>query len=94
MGYSADIELWLEIDDNLHNMGQIGPEWFILRDDVSSRPRNAVIIIRIDDSEDRIPVFLPAGTDPSITKTRYEKLVSHIKRKPLIQQQFGWAFDF
>lgn len=93
MGYSARIELWLELDGVCQNMGQIGPEWFILRDEVKAPPQNGTAIIRVDDSENRIPVFLPDGIDPEITKTRYIKLTIPGPPKSPVQKQFSWATE-
>lgn len=61
-GYSADVEIFLLIDDQRHDVAQIGAGSLILR-----RPREiapdttARLIIRIDGREDDEQVLLPDG---------------------------------
>ena len=94
MGYSAHVEGWLRIDDELFEMGQIGPEWIILRKSRQFAPRNGEIILRVDDHETRFAAFLPNGVDPNDHKTLYVKLENQPASKQAFQKIFAWASDY
>jgi len=94
MGYSAYVEMHVRVGDKLLQAGQLGPEWFILRDDAAIEPCYAEIRMRVDDHTEHIPVYLPNGIQPGVTKTRYVKLDQpRIEDRPR-QRLFNWASDF
>ena len=60
-GYSADVRLELCLPDVTLELGQIGPERLILDQPMDHPPCEAEVVLHVDGSERRWPVFLPNG---------------------------------
>lgn len=43
------------------SIGQMGPDFLLLDDGIAHPPAEATILLRIDASEERWPVYLPDG---------------------------------
>lgn len=57
-GYSSDVRLYLLAGDRRYAIAQIGPEWFIIRDEAQLPEGFARILIKIDDHEEVLDVVL------------------------------------
>ncbi|MGQ0636166.1 MAG: hypothetical protein ACT4QC_16255 [Planctomycetaceae bacterium] len=60
-GYSATVKLDLEVGDRLISLHQIGPGTIWLREPIDLPPCDAIVVMHIDDHEQRWPVYLPDG---------------------------------
>jgi len=69
-GHSADIRIQLIVDGLVLPVGQLGPEFLILREPTDHPPTEAEIFMSIDGSERRWKVFLPEGISVAKTRTK------------------------
>ena len=60
-GYSAHVEIHLILNGERLDVGQLGPEYCMLREPREFPPSPAEIVLVVDDEETRLPVFLKNG---------------------------------
>jgi hypothetical protein len=70
-GYSAQVEMFLILDDQKLPLGQLGPAHCILEQPTEFPPRSGEIVLIIDGSESRLPVNLPQGASPVSCRVSY-----------------------
>ncbi len=58
---SADVTIELRFNGFVIPVAQLGPDFLILDDPVDQPSGEAEIMLRVDDDEQRWPVFLPDG---------------------------------
>ena len=73
-GYSSHVELFLNIADKRLRLGQVGPEYCILREAAEFPPCEAEILILVDGEKSRVPVHLPRGIEPTSRTVPYVEL--------------------
>ena len=75
-GYSSDVRLRLQIDDQLVRIAQIGDGFLILRDPCDHVPAKtpASVIICVDDDETHYPVMLTEGIVRNVNFVEYVDL--------------------
>ena len=61
LGYSADVRMQLNLNGHVLPIGQLGPDFIILRNAPEHRPAEAEIVMSIDGKERRWMVNLPEG---------------------------------
>jgi hypothetical protein len=61
LSYSADVRMQLSVNGHTFQIGQLGPDFVILRDAADHPATDAEITLWIDGREDRWRVYLPAG---------------------------------
>jgi hypothetical protein len=59
--YSAEVTLSLLIDGQELQISQVGPDMFILRDQLNTTTTNATLVITVDGNERRQEIVLPQG---------------------------------
>ena len=69
-GYSADIRMRLNVNGFVLPIGQLGPDFIILRDPTEHPPADAEIVMSIDGEESRWNVHLPEGNSPGKVRTK------------------------
>jgi hypothetical protein len=69
-GYSADVRMHLNVNGHILAIGQLGPDFLILREAIDHPPTDASIFLSIDGDERRWNVHLPNGIQVSEPKTR------------------------
>ena len=60
-GYSADVRIHLNVNGYVLRVGQLGPDFVILRDPPNHPPSKGEIVLSIDGEESRWIVHLPNG---------------------------------
>jgi hypothetical protein len=60
-GYSADVRMQLNVNGFVLPIGQLGPDFIILRNAPEHPPAEAEIVMSIDGEESRWMVHLPEG---------------------------------
>lgn len=70
LGYSADVRMQLNVNGFVLAIGQLGPDFIILRDSVDHPPTEAEIVMSIDGEESRWNVELPNGISPERLRTK------------------------
>jgi hypothetical protein len=63
-GYSANIELRLEVADRFVPLAQVGDTFVITREPADLPPGEATVVFSVDGVEHRRAVFLPDGMRP------------------------------
>jgi hypothetical protein len=58
---SADVTIELRFNGTIIPVAQLGPDFLILDDPVEHPSGEAEIVLRVDENEQRWPVFLPDG---------------------------------
>jgi hypothetical protein len=70
-GHSADVEMQLLLNGTSVSIAQLGPDFVILDALVEQQaPADAEILLRVDESERRLTVFLPEGIGGERKKVR------------------------
>jgi hypothetical protein len=69
-GYSADVRMHLSVNGQSFNIGQLGPDFIILRDAAELPPSRGQITVSIDGRERRWSVQLPEGISAASVRTR------------------------
>jgi hypothetical protein len=64
-GYSAVVEMELRVNGHVFRIGQLAPDFIILRDAVDLPPSQGEITVSIDGHINRWPVWLPEGASPA-----------------------------
>ena len=70
LGHSADVQIYLNVNGFVLPVGQLGPEFLILRESTEHPPVEAEIVMSIDGRERRWNVYLPEGISPDKTRTK------------------------
>jgi hypothetical protein len=60
-GYSAEVELCLQVGDQFISLHAVGPERVTLREPIDAPPGPAVVIVAVDGKQSRSNVMLPDG---------------------------------
>ncbi|HQU45947.1 MAG TPA: hypothetical protein PK867_24245 [Pirellulales bacterium] len=60
-GYSADVQLYLVVGELLIRVAKLGPSRCVLREPTVLPSGPAELVVRIDEHEQRWPIFLPRG---------------------------------
>ena len=68
--YSADVRMQLSIDGHTLSLGQLGPDFIILRNPTDHPPSEAEIAVWIDGRERRWNVYLPEGISAETSETK------------------------
>jgi hypothetical protein len=68
--YSAQVRMELGINGHVLSIGQLGPDFLLLREPADFPPSIAEIALWIDSSERRWNVYLPDGINPGQTEIR------------------------
>ena len=69
-GHSADVQIHLNVNGFTLPVGQLGPEFLILREPTEHPPAEAEIVMSVDGNERRWNVFLPEGISAGKTRTK------------------------
>ena len=69
-GYSADVRMQLSVNGHTIRIGQLGPDFLILRDAPDLPPSQAEITVSIDGRMRRWSVQLPDGVSAAQVRTR------------------------
>ena len=69
-GYSADVRMGLSVNGHTLSIGQLGPDFIMLRDPIDHPPAEAEIAMSIDGREKRWKVRLPDGIRAGEESTR------------------------
>lgn len=70
-GHSADVEMQLLLNGTSISIAQLGPDFVILDAVVEQQPpADAEILLRVDETERRLTVFLPEGIGQERKKVR------------------------
>lgn len=72
--YSADVQMELHVNGRVFDVGQLGPDFLILRDPIDHPPAQGEMMVAIDGQVKRWPVLLPDGITPSQVRTRAARL--------------------
>lgn len=76
-GYSSDIKIDLLVGGERYAIEQIGPEWFIVRDEARVPEGFAQISIRIDSHEELLDVVLLEPISGAYQTVLYRKRAFH-----------------
>src|SRR5438105_15508959 len=68
--YSADVRMLLSINGHTLSIGQLGPDFIILRNPTDVPPCQAEIAVWIDGRERRWNVYLPQGISAQAPETK------------------------
>jgi hypothetical protein len=69
-GHSADVRIRLSVNGHILSIGQLGPDFIILRDPIDHPPAEAEIAMSIDGREKRWRVRLPEGIAAGRVRTK------------------------
>lgn len=72
-GYSATVQMFLEIDGVRHDVSHMGPEFVILAKPVKCPPCSGVVSLSVDGRLKQWPVSLPAGVSESVQRVKTAK---------------------
>lgn len=75
--YSADIDMFLLLDQRKLPLGQLGPAHCIVEAPESFPPQSGEIVLIIDGNESRLPVYLPNGINPNEHRVAYQNLADY-----------------
>lgn len=70
-GYSSTVRGWLVAGGHRFPLAQVGPNFCVIRDNVTTPPTVAELVIEVDGDERRERVFLPAGISKSLTVVEF-----------------------
>jgi hypothetical protein len=68
--YSADVQMELRVNGRVFDVGQLGPDFVMLRDPVEHPPADGEMMVSIDGHVKRWRVLLPEGVSPGKDRTR------------------------
>ncbi len=72
-GYSATVEMFLDIDGVKHDLSHMGPEFVILAKPMNCPPCEAVVGLSVDGRLKQWPVLLPEGISEVTSRVRTAK---------------------
>jgi hypothetical protein len=70
VGHSAEVHMQLNLNGFVLPIGQLGPDFLILRDPTDHPPAEAEIVMSIDGEERRWNVHLPDGISVDKVRTK------------------------
>jgi hypothetical protein len=70
LGYSATVRMHLLVGTQSLSVAQVGPDFIILEAPASLTPARAELVVEIDGTEERTPIFLPDGVRATDERTR------------------------
>ena len=70
LGYSSDVRMELNVNGFVLPIGQLGPDFIILRASTDHPPAEAEIVMWIDGDESRWNIQLPDGISTDKSRTR------------------------
>jgi hypothetical protein len=71
-GYSAQVTIYLIVDDETLGVAAVGPDSFHLREARAIPPNtSATLVLKIDAHEERDEIVLFEGASPTSTKVRF-----------------------
>jgi len=76
--YSAELSGYLEVGGSKLVLGQLGPEYLILRDPAAVPGGRGEIVMLVDGEESRYAVLLPSDTGQTDVKIPYQRLTSDL----------------
>lgn len=68
--YSADVQMELRVNGRVFDVGQLGPDFVMLRDPADHPPAQGEMMLSIDGHVKRWPVQLPDGVTAGQRETR------------------------
>jgi hypothetical protein len=60
-GYSAEVKMHLLLDEQIHSIGQLGPDFLVLHKPIDHPPANARLFFSVDGKEREWDIRLPEG---------------------------------
>jgi len=72
-GYSATVEMFLDIDGVRHDVSHMGSEFVILAQPVNHPPCEGVVGLTVDGRLKQWPVRLPDGLSQTVSRVRTAK---------------------
>jgi hypothetical protein len=72
-GYSATVQMFLEIDGVRHDVSHMGPEFIILPQPPNHPPCEAIVGLSVDGRLKQWPVSLPDGLSEASQRVRTSK---------------------
>jgi hypothetical protein len=78
--YSADVRMHLHLNGRVFSIGQLGPDFIILRNPADNPPADAEIAMYIDGRERRWTVHLPAAVAVGQPKTKTAVCARQLER--------------
>jgi hypothetical protein len=72
-GYSATVQMFLEVGGVRHDVSHMGPEFIILAKPVNCPPCEAVVGLSVDGRLKQWPVKLPEGISEAASRVRTAK---------------------
>jgi hypothetical protein len=60
-GHSAEVKMELWLNGTSLPVGQLGPDFLLLKDAIERPPGKATLVVRVDEGERRWQVALPEG---------------------------------
>jgi hypothetical protein len=69
--YSADVDMFLVLDDRKLSLGQLGPAHCVLEEATAFPPGQGEIVLIVDGGESRLPVFFPEGASATSCRVSY-----------------------
>ncbi len=73
-GRSTSVKMQLLLNGETLPVGQVGPDFLLLKTPLDHPPAEGTLIVRVDDNEHRWPVRLPAGSSATDRRVAIEKL--------------------
>jgi hypothetical protein len=82
-GFSADVELHLQINGSRLSLSHVGPDALIFREPQAIAPATeGTLTVKIDDFEKRQTVLLYEGATPSSKRVRFQRCGEALYQKP------------
>ncbi|MSR60137.1 MAG: hypothetical protein EXS05_21265 [Planctomycetaceae bacterium] len=75
-GYSALVNLQLEVGDESFDLAQVGPNDIVFAEPTTLSPCEAQVVMQVDGNERRWHVELPNGASPNFQKTQINQVQS------------------
>ena len=76
-GYSANVEMYLQVRGQQLPLGQVGPAHCVLREAAQFGPTTGEIVILVDGQETRVSAFFPDGASAA------DRRVSYVSESPI-----------
>ncbi len=72
-GRSTSVKLQLVLDGETLPVGQVGPDFLLLKTPLEHPPAEGTVIVSVDNNEHRWPVRLPVGSSTTHRRVEIEK---------------------
>ncbi len=73
-GRSTNVKMQLLLNGESLPVGQVGPDFLLLKTPLDHPPAEGTLIVCVDDNEHRWPVRLPTGSSAADRRVAIEKL--------------------